>query len=73
MECGWGASRTKNTYLRSKYNSLLPRRGQKRAIVAIGHKILIASYYILKDKVEYRPRKQITDTIDNILILIHNA
>ena len=54
VECGWGASRTKNTYLRSKYNSLLPRRGQKRAIVAIGHKILIASYYILKDKVEYK-------------------
>jgi transposase len=54
VECGWGASRTKDTYLKSKYDSLLPRRGQKRAIVAIGHKNLIASYYILKDKVAYR-------------------
>ena len=54
VECGWGARRTKDTYLKSKYDSLLPRRGQKRAIVAIGHKNLIASYYILKDKVAYR-------------------
>jgi transposase len=54
VECGWGASRTKNTYLRSKYDSLVPRRGKKRALIAVGHKILIASYYILKDKVEYK-------------------
>ena len=50
VECGWGASRT----LRSKYDSLLPRRGKKRALIAIGHKILIASYHILKNKVEYK-------------------
>ena len=54
VECGWGASRTKDTYLGSKYNSLVPRRGKKRALIAIGHKILIASYHILKNKVEYK-------------------
>ena len=30
------------------------RRGKKRALIAIGHKILIASYFILKDQVAYR-------------------
>ncbi len=54
MQCAWAATRTKSTYLRSKYDSLVGRRGKKRALVAVGHKILIAAYYILKDKVEYK-------------------
>ncbi len=54
MQCAWAATRTKNTYLRSKYDSLVPRRGKKRALIAVGHKILIAAYYILKDKAEYK-------------------
>jgi transposase len=54
VQCAWAATRTKNTYLRSKYDSLVPRRGKKRALIAVGHKILIAAYHILKDKVEYK-------------------
>jgi transposase len=54
VQCAWAATRTKNTYLRSKYDSLVGRRGKKRALVAIGHKILIAAYFILKDKVDYK-------------------
>lgn len=53
VECAWGATRTKNTYLRSKYDSLVGRRGKKKALIAVGHKILIAAYFILKDKVSY--------------------
>lgn len=53
-EGGWAAARTKNTYFSSKYKSLVGRRGKKRAIVALGHKILIAAYFIIKDKVEYK-------------------
>ena len=33
---------------------MVGRRGKKRALIAVGHKILIAAYYILKDKVEYK-------------------
>jgi len=40
--------------MRSKYDSLVGRRGKKRALIAIGHKILIATYFILKDKVAYK-------------------
>lgn len=54
VQCGWAATRTKGTYLRSKYDSLVGRRGKKRALIAVGHKILIASYFILKDNKAYK-------------------
>ena len=50
-EFAWIASRMKGTYLRAKYQSLVGRRGKKRALVAVGHKILIMCYHILKYKV----------------------
>ena len=53
VQLAWSASRTKRTYLSSKYKSLVRRMGKKKAIVAVGHKILIASYFIIKDKVAY--------------------
>jgi transposase len=53
-ECGWAASRTKNTYLSAHYLRILPRRGKKRAVVAVGHSILVICYHLLKDKVPYR-------------------
>jgi len=54
VEGGWAASRTKNTYFSSKYKSLVGRRGKRRAVIALGHKILIASYFIIRDKVEFK-------------------
>jgi transposase len=54
VQFAWAASRTKDTYLRSKYGSLVPLRGKKRALIAVGHKILIASYFILKNKTPYK-------------------
>jgi hypothetical protein len=54
VQFAWAATRTKGTYLRAKYDSLVARRGKKRALIAVGHKILIAAYFILKDKVEYK-------------------
>lgn len=54
IECAWAAIKTKNTYLRSKYYSLIPRMGKKKALAAIAHKMVIACYFILKDKVPYQ-------------------
>jgi len=54
VQCAWAATRTKGTYLRSKYDSLVGRRGKKKALIAVGHKILIASYFILKNKEAYK-------------------
>lgn len=53
-ECAWAASRKKDCYLRAKYHSLVGRRGKKRALIAVGHKILIASYHMLKKGVSYK-------------------
>jgi transposase len=53
-EFAWVASRMKGTYLRAKYQSLVGRRGKKKALVAVGHKILIMCYHILKYKVPYK-------------------
>ena len=54
VQCAWAATRTKGTYLRSKYDSLVGRRGKKRALIAVGHKILIAAYFVLKNKETYK-------------------
>jgi transposase len=53
-EFAWVASKTKDTYLRSKYHSLVGRRGKKKALVALGHKILIMCYHILKYRCAYK-------------------
>jgi hypothetical protein len=49
-ESAWAASKTKNTFLSSKYKRLAGRRGKKRAIVAVGHSILTIAYRLIKEK-----------------------
>jgi transposase len=53
VEAAWAAARTKNSYLASLYARLSRRRGQKKAIIAVGHSILVAVWHILKEDVEY--------------------
>jgi transposase len=53
-ECGWGAGRARHTYLGAQYVRLSHRRGKKKAVLAVGHSILVAAYYILRDGVPYR-------------------
>lgn len=59
VEAAWVASRSKtNPVLANKHKSLSIRRGSKKATIAIGHKILIAAYHILRDKTPYLPHNQ---------------
>jgi transposase len=53
VEAAHGAARSKGTYLREKYFRLKARRGAKRALVAIAHKILVAVYHMLSGDVSY--------------------
>jgi transposase len=53
-EFAWVASRMKGTYLCAKYQSLIGRKGKKKTLVAVGHKILISAYQILKYRVPYK-------------------
>ncbi len=61
MECGWGATRKKKGVLKTKYTRLVKRRGKKKALVAIGHDIIIAAYFMIKDKVPYNPVQPISE------------
>ena len=42
-EVAWAASRTRDTYLRAQFERLARRRGRKKAVVAVGHTILVIS------------------------------
>jgi len=53
-ESAKAAVRTKETYISAHYAQLRGRRGEPKAIGAIRHDLLIAYYYIVKDKVPYR-------------------
>jgi transposase len=53
VEAAHGAAHTKDTYLASQYHRLVGRRGKKRALVAVGHSLLIISHYVLKRRQAY--------------------
>lgn len=53
-QAAWAATKRKGGYLAAQYRQLSARRGKKRAIVALGHTILVAAYHMLKDEVDYR-------------------
>ncbi len=61
VQVAWAASHTKNTKLGAQYRRQSPRLGKKKALVALGHKILVLVYSILKEgtiyhELEARPR-----------------
>jgi transposase len=47
------ATHMKNTYLSTQYHRLAGRRGQKKAIVAVAHSILVIVYHMIKNKEPY--------------------
>ena len=49
----WAASHSKNSYLASQYRRLAGRRGKKRALIAVGHSILVIFYHMLKTGTSY--------------------
>jgi len=53
IEASWAAVQKRGTYLSALYYRLVPRRGKKKAIVAVAHAILVMIYHILKDQVPY--------------------
>jgi transposase len=54
LEAGWGAGRSRRTYLGAQYGRLCRRRGKKKAAMAVGHSILVAAYHLLRDRIGYR-------------------
>lgn len=54
VQAAWSAVRTKETYLRAKYERLVVRRGKKRAIIAVAHSLLKSIWYMLTYHVPYQ-------------------
>lgn len=52
-QAAWAAQASKGTYLKAQYRRLVPRRGKKRAIVAVGHTILEVVYHMLASGSQY--------------------
>lgn len=53
IEAAHGVARSQGTYLGGLYERLCKRLGSKKAIVALAHRILMSSYYLLKEKEPY--------------------
>ena len=54
VEIAWAAVKKKDTYYKDKYYRLKSRRGAKKAIVAIAHRIAKAIFHIIKHGVSFQ-------------------
>src|SRR5215471_1652225 len=53
-QSAWAAARTKNSYVAVQFRRLAAKRGRKRAIVAVGHSLLVTGYYLLRKQCMYQ-------------------
>ncbi len=63
IEAAWSASRIKDSDYSLKYKRVASRRGKKKAIMALAHKLLVSAYYILRDKEPFMPYSQDPDIL----------
>jgi transposase len=52
-EAAAAAARSNNTYPQARYRRITSRRGKKRALIAVGHSILIALRHMITNGVDY--------------------
>ena len=53
VETAHVAAKTKDTYLAAQYRRIAARRGKKRALIALGHTVLVIAYQLLTRKQPY--------------------
>jgi transposase len=53
VQAAWAASHTKGTYVAVQYRRLAKRRGRKKALIALGHTLLVIVYHVLKKGTTY--------------------
>jgi transposase len=54
VQCAWAATRRHGSVFRIRFQRLAPRRGEKRAIIAVAHLMLIILYCMLTQGVVFR-------------------
>ena len=52
-ECAWVASRMKDTEFSAFYHRLVRKKGKKRALIALAHKMLVETYRVLNSGQSY--------------------
>jgi transposase len=71
VQAAWAASHTKDTILGARYRRWVKRMGRKRALVALGHKILLLVYKLLSTETEYeerlKPEETASDRVSNAI------
>jgi transposase len=53
-QAAWAAFHSKKSYLSSQYHRLARRLGNKRALVAVAHSILVIIYHMLSKRIAYQ-------------------
>lgn len=53
-QSAWTARNQKQGYLAAQFRRIARRRGEKRAVIAVAHSILVAAFFILRDQADYR-------------------
>ena len=53
-QVAWAAARTRNTYYSALFHRLCAQRGKKRAIVAVGHSLLVTIVTMLRNNCRYQ-------------------
>lgn len=53
IEAAHGAARTKGKYFAALYHRLVGRRGKQRALVAVGHSLLVTGYHLITHHQDY--------------------
>ena len=52
-EAAWGASRTKKSYFHAQYIRTCARRGPKRALMAVAHRMIVVGFYLIKHDLKF--------------------
>jgi transposase len=56
VQVAWAASHTKETIFAVTYRRWVRRLGKTKALIAVGHKILVVAYHLLKQQTDYQER-----------------
>lgn len=54
VQAAWAATHTKETYLAAQYRRLVKHKGKQRALVAVGHSLLVIIYHVLAKQSSYQ-------------------
>ncbi len=58
VQAAWAAVHAKGTIFGVLYRRWSKRAGSKKALVAVGHRLLVIAYHLLSERADYRERRR---------------